>query len=303
MLFTKKSLISYATGIILMIVLVGCVQQISPLDVGEINASSSTSILVGETASLSISASGANLEFKWTVEQGTLSDGTSPSSVTYRAPNTSGTDTVTVEVTSSDGQNVVKHIIFTVEDPPTPIPPPSPTATETPLPTATPTGDILVADFNTCNSTNNVFGKMGAAYTNPNNTELVEGYEEEAGRGCMAKLDYDLNEWAAFWLKLESLNLSQISQISFDVKADANVGIPDEFKIEIKGQGQCMVTYASGISDEWQTKTIQFSEFGPGDCGSMLTSFEKIDELVFVFEAKNSGKQGVVYLDNIVFMP
>ena len=114
-----------------MALLAGCELGGTPPQVGEIQAQRGTTITTGEEASLTIAASGNELKFEWTTQRGTLSDSAQPA-VIYTAPDSPGTDTVTVKVTYSGGQ-IVRSIIFDV------VAPPTPTATETPLPADTPT--------------------------------------------------------------------------------------------------------------------------------------------------------------------
>lgn len=118
-----------------------CSPPPEPPVVGEINADRSTTILVGESASLTIRAAGQDLQFKWTASRGTLSSSTAPSAL-YTAPDSPGPDTVTVEVTS-EGGSIVQSITFEVEPLPTSTPTPTPTAAPTkpptPMPTPTPT--------------------------------------------------------------------------------------------------------------------------------------------------------------------
>jgi len=135
MFVSLKTISRCSMSILFVMLLVACKPQASPLIVSDINVSPSTAIHANETASLTISASGADLRFRWTASRGEISSETAPS-VIYTAPNTPGTDTVTVEI-FSDGQSTVRSITFIVASPPTATPLPSPTATETPLPTET----------------------------------------------------------------------------------------------------------------------------------------------------------------------
>lgn len=112
--------------------LAGCGSAEPPI-VGEIQAQPSTTILTGESASLTIPVSGTDLKFKWTVSRGSLSEPTLPS-VIYTAPMSPGPDNVTVEVTSAGG-TIIRSIPFQVVEPP---PSPTPTATNTLIPTDTP---------------------------------------------------------------------------------------------------------------------------------------------------------------------
>ena len=61
--------------------------------------------------------------------------------------------------------------------------------------------------------------------------------------------------------------------------------------------------YVSGITADWQTMSVNLSDFGPTGYTAPLSSFVGMEELVFTFEANRSGTDGVVYLDNIGFGP
>jgi hypothetical protein len=180
------------------------------------------------------------------------------------------------------------------------------------LPPTTP-APLVVADFDSCGSMNNLGGGMGAAYEAPD--YLTENYIPEQGRGCVVRLQYHVAYWGAFWMKLQRVDLSPYSSLSFDVRADAQMGIPDQFKIELKRQcvflggvttcDEVSIILVSGITDDWQTISVNLADFRPTgypDLGP-LSSFTEMEELVFTFEANRSGTEGVVYLDNIVFIP
>jgi hypothetical protein len=131
-----------ATGLLVTLAFVvgmlgACGTKSDKPQVGEINAAPSTTIPVGETVSLTITASGTKLKFEWTASRGSLSSPTGRSTF-YTAPDSPGRDTVTVRVTCKGGGETVKSIDFVVESPT-----PTDTPTQTPLPTerstATPT--------------------------------------------------------------------------------------------------------------------------------------------------------------------
>ncbi|RLC67972.1 MAG: hypothetical protein DRI48_00875 [Chloroflexi bacterium] len=137
--FKPKALV---VSLALLVGLLGnCGPTPEPPRVSGIDVKPSTTIMVGETASLTTKASGTDLQFKWTVARGNLSGSTTPS-VIYTAPDSPGPDTVTVEVTGKGG-TTVQSITFEVIPPPTepstPIPTLTPTETPTPTPTPTPT--------------------------------------------------------------------------------------------------------------------------------------------------------------------
>lgn len=142
---------------------------------------------------------------------------------------------------------------------------------------------------------------MGAAYNAPD--KLVEGYVEEAEHGCVARLDYEIREWSAFWIKLQDADLTPYSGLVFDVRADRQPGIPKQMKIELKraNGAEVSIAYISGIETDWKTMSIPFVGFGPTGYTAPLSDLSEMGELVFTFEASKSGRQGVVYLDNITF--
>ena len=147
---------------------------------------------------------------------------------------------------------------------------------------------------------------MGGAYNAPN--QMLETYPEEPGRGCVARLEYHINAWSAFWMKLQGLDLSQNRRLIFDIRADEPV--PWEIKIELKRfceNGECgeISTYHLGgrITTNWQTVDLALKDFGSPGWAAPLSSYEDLEELVFTFEVGPAGTDGVVYLDDIMFAP
>jgi len=158
---------------------------------------------------------------------------------------------------------------------------------------------LVVADFDSCAGVNNLGGQMGAAYNPPDS--LTESYVEEAKRGCVARLDYGISQWGAFWIKLQGVDLTPYSALTFDVRADQQVGIPEQIKIELKRANEVSIVYMSEIETGWKTVSLPLTELGPTGYTASLSSFSGMEERVFTFEAAKSGRQGVVYLDNITF--
>ena len=176
---------------------------------------------------------------------------------------------------------------------------------DTPTPATSPgsgPASLVAADFNSCKGVNNLGGQMGAAYNPPDS--LKEKYVEEANRGCVARLEYEIQGWSAFWMKLQDVNLTPYSKLVFDVRADPQPGIPKQIKLELKRANgtEVSITYLSGIEADWKTMSISLADLVSTGYAAPLSSFSGMEELVFTFEAK-SGGQGVVYLDNIVFQP
>lgn len=176
-----------------------------------------------------------------------------------------------------------------------------------------PSETLVVADFDNCTGTNNLEGVMGAAYQEPHNW-LEETYVSETGQGCVARLEYQIGQWAAFWMKLQEPDLSSFREadgfLAFNVRAEEP--IPTGVKIELKRYcppagipvscGELSIYYMTGISSEWETRYIPLEGFGTVGWAATLSSWENIEEMVFTFEAQNSGNNGVVYIDNIRFV-
>jgi hypothetical protein len=180
-------------------------------------------------------------------------------------------------------------------------PPPGPECVVPPA--ATFSSSPTIADFDRCTGVNNLGGPMGAAYNAPDNLE--ESYPQEPGRGCVARLAYDVSEWSAFWLKLERVDLGPYSQLVFDVRAEPEPGVSRQIKIELKRarNREVSIVYVSGITADWQTVRVDLADFGPTGYTTELSSLTGMEELVLTFEASQAGSQGVVYLDDIRLEP
>ncbi len=168
---------------------------------------------------------------------------------------------------------------------------------------------LLVADFDSCSGVNNLGGEMGAAFQAPHN-QLSEVYVAETGRGCKAKLEYQIRDWGAFWMKLPNPDLSQFRDnegvLTFDIRADQP--IPYGMQIELKrfcvpneGCGELSVYFMTGITSEWQTRSVPVEGFGSTGWAPPLSSWESIEELVFTFAYPTAGNNGTVHLDNVRF--
>jgi hypothetical protein len=116
----------------------GCSLGAQPPALGEIRAQPDTTIKTGDTASLTIAASGTDLKFEWSALRGKITDPSLPN-VIYTAPDTPGPDTVTLRVTNPGGE-ILRNITFNIVEPPPPTttvtPPPADTPTPSPLPDA-----------------------------------------------------------------------------------------------------------------------------------------------------------------------
>lgn len=161
------------------------------------------------------------------------------------------------------------------------------------------TPPLVVADFDRCQPHNNLDGTMGAAYNSPDS--LIEIYIEEPGRGCVARLDFDVDDWSAFWLQLENADLRPYKALRFDVRADPEPGFTGQMKIELKRRAgaEIVILYVADIGADWKTVRVNLDDFRPTGTNPPLASRKGVEEMVFVFEAAKSGRTGVVYLDNI----
>jgi hypothetical protein len=171
----------------------------------------------------------------------------------------------------------------------------------------------MASGFESCDSANDLGGMMGAAHPELDN-RLTASYLPGTEPGCVAKLEYEIKDWGAFYLKLNELNLNPYAAnngvLSFDIRADAP--LPNGVKIEIKrfcpppgvavSCGELSVYYMTGITSKWQRRLVPLAGFGTVGWAATLSSWEGIEELVFTFDAQNSGNNGTVYLDNIAFM-
>jgi hypothetical protein len=166
--------------------------------------------------------------------------------------------------------------------------------------TSIPTGPLpaksVIADFDSCTDQEGLFEPIEPS---PGNS-LVVSYVPEEGRGCVARLEYDIDDWAAFLIRLQGADLSPYRQLVYDVKADLQ-GVPEQVKIELKRADlqEVSILYLSGITTNWQTMSVSLTSLGPTDYTEPLSSFTDMEELLFTFGAKESGSIGVVYLDNI----
>jgi hypothetical protein len=158
---------------------------------------------------------------------------------------------------------------------------------------------LFVADFDACTGTNTLGGAMGATYNAPDS--LKESFVPETDRGCVARIEYNIMAWAAFWMKTQGADLAPYSRLYFDICADPEPGIPGGIKLELKHGDEVSVQYVTGITADWQTLSVALADFGSAGYGASFASWQDLEELVFTFEANTSGRQGVVYLDNVIF--
>jgi hypothetical protein len=171
----------------------GCASRVEPLTVNEILAQPDTSLTVGENISLTVNASGNNMQFAWTALRGHISDPTLPA-VLYTAPDTPGIDTVTVRVTY-DGGEIIRSITLDV------LALPDPTETLTPVPADTPTAFPEPIACNSPAVTKNVFPLLA----NVERQSSFYGPEDEPNYSCEAVYDTVHNQPLAVHIKYENV--------------------------------------------------------------------------------------------------
>lgn len=173
---------------------------------------------------------------------------------------------------------------------------------------------LLIADFEDCGPPNNLGGDIGAACPSsgclpPN--QLLESYPFEPPRNCIACMEYHIQDWSAFWMKLNHLNMTPYSYLVFEIRGTGDI-IGKQLKIEIKrdcrlvsGNTVCYeleTRYVGEITPGWQRKRINLAEFTfPGwpPPFKPIQDWSDIEELTFTVEANQSGRDGFFYLDNI----
>lgn len=144
---------------------------------------------------------------------------------------------------------------------------------------------------------------MGVSAEYPN--ALNASYPPEAGRGCVAKLGYDVEDWSSFWINLNDMDMTPYTQLVFDVRGDVQLGIPDEVKVELsRANGEeVSIQYFSGINEGWKTITLYLNDFEPDEFSNGLSNFTEMELLFFTFEYDSAGPEGGIYLDNVRLLP
>jgi len=286
--------------------LLGACTAPQPLVVGEISAEPSGTILVGESATLMIQASGPDLQFQWSAGRGTLASATT-SAVIYTAPDSPGPDTVTVEVTGGEN-TTVRSIAFEVQPRPSPSPTPSP-ATSAPEATdaPTPTPDVTAPAMAPLTE---IFPQVGAGeafvYIN-NDGELNYRYVEldrcrhtgAYGLQFIYDMSGDANGgWGVNWDTAPGgkIDASEFSELVFWVRGTSGgetfqIGVKDTDEREVKVESDRLILVSAS---EWRQVRAPLSAFG--DHGVSLASVRNVN---FGFN-RNHGA-GTICIDDIGF--
>jgi len=292
-----------------------CSPPLPPM-VGEIDISPSTAILVGEMASLTTTASGTDLKFKWAATRGTLSSATAPS-VIYTAPDSPGPDTVTVEVTGRGG-TTVRSITFEVAaevaelstPTPTTIPTPMPTATSAPAPTATPR-TVVISDFET--------GIGGWWFLQADGSrEVATGIDlsSDASQGCCSlRCEFDFTlphaEWPHASCQVgfdESLrDWTSFDRLAFDAKSLVDSSFPVSVTIALAtGSESCWHELSDflPVGQQWGTLTFELDQPRWKACPSFdrleeLGNKDNVRRLHILVVADGGEPAGSILIDNV----
>lgn len=175
----------------------------------------------------------------------------------------------------------------------TPTDPPTPTNTYTPIPPK------VIANFDSCSGINNLGGAMGAAFVDSN--FLAETFVPDNSTDCVARLEYRIDYWAAFWMNLQSTNFSPYTALSFKVRVDLANGATPRLKVELKrANGTEVEVYRNlTLTNGWNTITINFADFQSIDYANQLSSLAQMEELVFTLESFGSHSEGIVYIEDV----
>jgi hypothetical protein len=155
----------------------------------------------------------------------------------------------------------------------------------------------VIADFDICIGVTNSGGPIGKVLDPSSGDRLELSFAQEAGRGCVAKLEYDMEGGTGIWFRLGGADLRPYSQLAFDIKVNSEENAPEESRVELKRADPPEISKVpiTGITTDWQTLSVSLSEFEGN-----LSSMDDMEELVFMFEAGQGRKTGVIYLDNVV---
>jgi hypothetical protein len=171
---------------------------------------------------------------------------------------------------------------------------------------------LVVDDFDSGLTVNNVGGETGTWNCNPEDAEqfckmeLVDNVRV-GNKGFSLKLTYDITTnqdylegfpktaYNGYWSKLNGLDVSDYSYLTLYVKGDKEAGYTTTFWIELKDTNNNSRVQVSGVTSEWQKIKISLNEF------SNIADWANLVELTTVFDQIVTAKEGVIYIDNIAF--
>ena len=173
---------------------------------------------------------------------------------------------------------------------------------------------VMIADFNSGTSPNNIGGDWGAWVKDPSDQTqgcTADSFREPSGDYAIV-LDYDVdspqNAYNGFWMYVartqNSGNPSFASPIidflgfdylCFDVRGDPGKRFTPQIKVEFMDRFNTPSPYLlRGITSKWQTFKIPLSEF------KLIRDRSSLWQFAIVFDDTNSFPRiGRVYIDNI----
>lgn len=164
---------------------------------------------------------------------------------------------------------------------------------------------IVVADFNKQINSSNIGSDFGTWDKDRNDATqgcrmtFVKDDALGSKDGMSVRLDYDVDSpnpaYNGFWLKLDSVEVSNYDTLTFYIKGDSAVGFTSKIKVEIKDKKGGKDTHVvEGIAQKWQKISIPLK---------FDRSIKKpLSEFTIVFDDINSRpKRGAILLDEIEF--
>ncbi|MCI0530541.1 MAG: hypothetical protein L0Y74_01100 [candidate division Zixibacteria bacterium] len=177
--------------------------------------------------------------------------------------------------------------------------------------TEAPAGEpALLADFN-APAPSNVGGIFGAFYPESEQVyitqEMIDDTIKHGASGASMRLVYNVEKggsYNGFWMKLgpndtgNNFDATGYNKLTFWLKGDDKSGIPNKFKVELKGDPGSTIgkKYVGDISSEWVKVEIPLTEFS-----NQKVDLSKLNEFVVVFENRAVAPQvkGAIYIDDV----
>ena len=168
----------------------------------------------------------------------------------------------------------------------------------------------ILGDFN-APAPNNVEGIFGAFYPETEQVyicqEILDDAIKHGESGSSMRLVYNVEKggsYNGFWMKLgpndtgNNFDASGYSKLTFWIKGDEKSGIPNKFKVELKGDPGTVIgkKYVGDITDRWVKVEIPLQEFA-----NQKVDLSKLNEFVVVFEnrAVAPATKGAIYIDDV----
>ncbi len=167
--------------------------------------------------------------------------------------------------------------------------------------------ELLVADFDRGEPPNNVGGSYGTWNHDPNDDSQGCYFFAEPDdfknptKGSCIRLDYDVQSknpaFNGFWMKLNGIDISEYSTLSFWVKGTSDGKFTSRFKVELKDkEGKRSIYPVQDVTPDWKEVKIDFKDTKAG------LNWKSMSELVIVFDdIVATYKEGTIFVDHFVF--